>query len=136
VREVTNENVDELCRICVPPEKRTDPIFMTSMELKREWALGMLERWGTYAKLAYRGFTPVGVIQYYPVPEQGVVRIHCIYVPEEENWRKGIGTRLLSSLIEDVRGPKDWFGGEPPVALVIKTFPGEAPGQYPARLFF
>ena len=100
VREVTNENVDELCRICVPPEKRTDHIFMTGMELKRKWALEMLERWGTCAKLAYRGSTPVGMIQYWPVPEQRVVRIHCIYVPEEENWGKGIGTRLLSSLIE------------------------------------
>ena len=136
VREVTNENVDDLCRICVPPEKRTDHIFMTGIELKREWALGMLERWGTCAKLAYRGSTPVGMIQYYPVPEQGVVRIHCIYVPEEENWRKGIGTRLLSSLIEDVGEPKGWFGNEPAVALVTKTFPGEKPGQYPARLFF
>ena len=35
-----------------------------------------------------------------------------------------------------MRGPKDWFGGEPPAALVTKTFPGEAPGQYSARLFF
>ena len=136
VREVTNENVDELCRICVPPEKRTDPIFMTGMELKREWALGMLERWGTCAKLAYRGSTPVGMIQYWPVPEQRVVRIHCIYVPEEGNWRKGIGTQLLSSLIEDVGEPKEWFGNEPAVALVTKMFPGEKLGQYPARLFF
>ena len=55
------------------------------MELKRAWALGMLEKWGACAKLAYRESAPVGVIQYYPVPEQGVVRIHCIYVPEEEN---------------------------------------------------
>jgi|Deesub1362B_J571_1020462.scaffolds.fasta_scaffold00159_8 GNAT superfamily N-acetyltransferase len=136
VREVTHENVDDLCRICVPPEKVTDPVFVTGVELKKEWAIGMLERWGTCAKLAYRGSTPVGMIQYWPVPEQRVIRIHCIYVPEEENWGKGIGTWLLSSLIGDVREPKDWFGGERPVALVTKTFPGESPGQYPARLFF
>jgi len=69
----------------VPPEKRIDPVYVTGMELKRAWALGMLEKWGACAKLAYRESAPVGVIQYYPVPEQGVVRIHCIYVPEEEN---------------------------------------------------
>ncbi len=136
VREVTRGNVDDLCRICVPSEKREDPVYVTGMELKRVWALGMLEKWGTCAMLAYRGSIPVGMIQYYPVPEQGIVRIHCIYVPEEGNWRKGIGTRLLSGLMKDVRGAKDWFGGEPPAALVTRTFPGEAPGQYPARLFF
>ena len=76
VREVTNENVDELCRICVPPEKQMDPIFMTGMEPKREWALGMLERWSTCAKLAYRGSTLVGMIQYWPVPEQRVIAPH------------------------------------------------------------
>jgi GNAT superfamily N-acetyltransferase len=136
VKEVGYENIDKLCRICIPPEKQKDPIFITGMELKKEWALGMLQKWGSFAKLAYRGSTAVGMIQYWPVPEQRVVYIRCIYVPERENWRRGIGTQLLSSLMEDARKPKAWFGGKPAAALVTKTFPGEKPGQYPARLFF
>jgi hypothetical protein len=57
-------------------------------------------------------------------------------VPRKEHWRKGIGRRLLTSLVEDMRRPKEWFGGEPPLALVTKPFPGEKPEQYSARNFF
>lgn len=44
----------------------------------------MLQKWGSFAKLAYDGSDPVGLIQYESVPREGVVYIHCIYVPEKE----------------------------------------------------
>ena len=135
VRDVTRGNVEALCRICIPPDRWTDPIYTSGMELKRAWALEMLDRWGACAKLAYRGSAAAGMIQYWPVPDQCVIHIGCIYVPAERNWGRGIGTRLLSDLLEEAEGLTEWFEGEPPAALVTRTFPGERPGQLSARLF-
>jgi N-acetylglutamate synthase-like GNAT family acetyltransferase len=136
VRDLSAANVEDLCRICVPIAKRDGPAYVTGMELKRRWAMAMLQRWGACAKLAYIGSEDVGLIQYEPVPEERVIHIHCLYVPEQEYWQKGIATRLLSSLVEDMKAPQVWFGDRPARALVTKTFPGEKPGQYPARCFF
>lgn len=136
IRDVTFENIDDLCSICIPPNKRSDPKFITGVEEKREWAIEMLRALGAFAKLAYEGSAAVGFIQYEPIPKEGVVRIHCIYVPEEEHWRKGIARQLFSSLLGEMRTPKVWFDNMPPLALVTRTFPGEKPGQYPAHDFF
>jgi GNAT superfamily N-acetyltransferase len=136
VVEASENNLYDLCRLCIPLERQSDPVFMKGVELKRIWAEDMLKCWGSVAKIAYVGEAPAGLIQYAPVPDEMVVRIICIFVPYREHWRKGIGRRLLTSLIEDMRSPKSWFGGKPPLALVTRPFPGEKPGQYPARNFF
>jgi len=136
VRDVSAANVEDLCRLCVPIAKRDDPAYVTGMELKRRWAMDMLQKWGACAKLAYMGPEVVGLIQYEPIPEERAIRIHCLYVPEQEHWHKGIATRLLSSLVEEMKGPKVWFGDRPTRALVTRTFQGEKPGQYSARRFF
>ncbi len=136
VVEASESNLDDLCGLCVPPERQAAPGFMMGVELKKNWARGMLKRWGSVAKIAYLGETPAGLIQYVPVPEEMVVHITCIFVPHKKHWGKGIGKRLLSSLIEDMKRPKSWFGGEPPSALVTRPFPGEKPDQYSARDFF
>jgi GNAT superfamily N-acetyltransferase len=136
IRDVTEESVDDLCRMCIPPEKMDDPIFVKGREEKKKWAMEMLERWGSFAKIAYQGSAPVGLLQYEPVPAERIASIHCVFVPEKGHWQKGIATRLLSSLIEDMKRPKGWFANKPALTLVTRTFPGELPGQYPARLFF
>ena len=133
IREVTIENADDLCRMCIPLEMRDAPAFVTGAELKRKWATEMLQRWGSLAKLAYEGSTPVGLIQYEPMPEEGVIRIYCIYVPEKEHWQKGIATQMLSSLIEEMKGPKKGLAISP-IGSVTRTS-REKLGQYPARLF-
>jgi len=106
------------------------------MEEKREWAIEMLRLWGSFAKLAYEGSAIVGLIQYEPLPKERVVHIHCIYVPDEEHWQKGIASQLLSDLLEEMKKPKIWFDNQLPLALVTRTFPGEKTGQYPAHDFF
>ncbi|WP_125672144.1 GNAT family N-acetyltransferase [Candidatus Methanodesulfokora washburnensis] len=136
VVEASENNLDDLCMLCMPPDRKNDPVFMKGVELKKIWARDMLKRWGSVAKIAYVGESPAGLIQYTPVPDEMVVRIICIFVPYKEHWRRGVGKKLLTSLIEDMRSPKSWFGGKPPLALVTKPFPGEMPGQYPARNFF
>ena len=60
VREVTNENVDELCRICVPPEKRTDHIFMTGMELKKKMGPRDAREVGYMCQVGVPGIHPGG----------------------------------------------------------------------------
>lgn len=134
--ELSEENIGDLCFLCVPSERLSDLSFMKGVELKKTWVKDMLRRWGPIAKVAYLGETPAGFIQYVPITDEKIVYITCIFVPQKEHWRKGIGRRLLTSLIEDMKCPKEWFGGEPPLALVTKPFPGEKPGQYSARSFF
>jgi GNAT superfamily N-acetyltransferase len=136
VKDVTKQNVDDLCRMCVLPEMRDDPDWIRGAADKKKWALKMLPRWGPFAKVAYHDGSPVGMIQYRPVPDERVVRIDCIYVLNPGSWRKGIATRLLDSLLEDVKKPMSWFDNGRPLALVTRTFPGEALGQYTAREFF
>jgi RimJ/RimL family protein N-acetyltransferase len=136
VVDVGEAQIRDLCRICVPPEKREDPAFVKGMENKGRWAMEMLERWGSFAKLGYDGPTPIGLVQYEPIPLERVVSIFCIYVPDREHWKKGTANHLLASLIEEMRRPQAWFNDQPARALVTRTFPGEKPDQYPARRFY
>jgi len=136
VEDVNEANMEDLCWLCVPVEKRHDPDFIKGVEDKKKWAAQMLRKWGSIAKLAYHNRGPVGMIQYKPVPDERTVHIDCIWVPPGQCLRKGIATRLLSSLMEDVKKPRSWFDKEPPFGLVTKTFPGEGPEQYSARDFF
>ncbi len=136
IRDVTDENVDDLCRICILPERRANPTFIKGVEEKRKWAKEMLRAWETFAKVAYKRSAPAGLIQYKPLSSHRAVYIYCIYVPEQEHWRQGIATQLLDSLIGEMRKPQRWLDHQVPLALITKTFPGERPGQYSARSFF
>ena len=132
----TEEDMEDLCHVCVPSHKRDDPDWVKGVGEKTKWAIEMLHQWGSFAKLAHQGERPVGMIQFRPIPQDRVVHIDCVYVPPAECLRKGIATRLLSSLMEDVKKPMTWFDNKRPLGLVTKTFPGEGPGQYSAREFF
>lgn len=130
------ENATDLVQVCVPPERRSDPAFVTGMAEKHKWVRSMLETYGPFAKVAYLDEIPVSQIQYRPLPDRRLVSINCIYVRAREYWRRGAATRLLNAVIEEVRQPHRWFGGKPAAALITKTFPGEQVGQYTARGFF
>ncbi|MBO3802984.1 MAG: GNAT family N-acetyltransferase [Candidatus Brockarchaeota archaeon] len=136
IKYVDESKVDDLCLLCIPAQNASDPVFARGVEEKRKWSTEMLRKFRSFAKLAYVGSSPVGLIQYEPIVDERVVKIHCIYVPERTHWRKGIGKKLLCSVMEDAKNPLAWFGNEPALALVTRTFPGEKPGQCPARLFF
>ena len=136
VRDVREENVDDLCQVCVASCLRDDPDWIRGAADKKKWAAEMFPKWGSFARVAYENGNPAGMIQYRPSPEERVVRIDCIYVPDQSYWGKGIGSRLLRSLMEDVKKTMKWFNNKRPLALVTKTFPGGAPEQYTAREFF
>jgi len=135
IRDVSTENLDDL-NLCVPLGRRAQPAFVTGMAEKQRWAAEMLNRWGGCAKLAYADATPIGLIQYVPIPAYRALFVPCIFVPEQAHWRQGVATRLLRSLIEHAQEPQAWFEGRPALLLITKPFPGELPGQLPARTFF
>lgn len=136
VRNGIEENIDDLCSVCVSPDLREHPDWIRGIADKRKWAIEALLEWGSFAKVAYVSGIPGGMIQYRPLPEERVVSIDCIDVPVRSYWGKGIGSRLLRSLMEDVKKPMNWFDDRRPLALVTATFPGGAPEQHTAREFF
>lgn len=136
IRDVTGENVGDLCRVCVPSHRWDAPDFVAGMEEKKNWSLEMLTKWGSFARLAYGDGAPVGMIQYRPVPDERVIAIDCIYVPPGRWLRRGVANLLFANLIEDVNKPMAWFDNRSPLALVVNTFEGGGHDQYTAREFF
>lgn len=45
IRDVTGESVDDLCRMCIPPEKMDAPIFIKGREEKKKWAIRSTDRY-------------------------------------------------------------------------------------------
>ena len=82
-------------------KEKNDPLFIEGVKVKRRWAVKVLEKYGSIAKLAYLNSKPVGLIQYQPKVKERLVEVTCIFVPEEENLRKGIGKSLLNALMEE-----------------------------------
>jgi len=136
VESVTENRVENLCQMCVPREKRSEPDWVKGTEEKRRWALEKLKEWGPFAKLAYDGDIPVGMIQFRPVPDEKIITIDCIWVPQRNYWAKGVATKLLAGLLQDTNRTLPWFDNQRPLALVTRTFPGGAPDQCTARDFF
>ncbi|TET22125.1 MAG: GNAT family N-acetyltransferase [Candidatus Stahlbacteria bacterium] len=134
IKDVTRENVDEMVRICVPPDKREHPLFVEGMNIMKRWALGVIEDYASLGKLAYMDSEPVGMIQWLPNPEERLVEIRCIFVRQKENLRKGVGRALLKALIDDMGEPKSYFDNDTPLALVTTAF--EVWGVYPQHKFY
>jgi N-acetylglutamate synthase-like GNAT family acetyltransferase len=134
IRDVSLENIEDLVNLCIPPDKKDDPLFVEGMNAKMRWATHLIERHQSIAKLAYLNSKPVGLIQCQLNPEERLVEITCVFVPEEENFRKGIGKSLLKALMKNVKEPKPAFNNDVPLALVTWAF--EVPGRYPQHKFY
>jgi N-acetylglutamate synthase-like GNAT family acetyltransferase len=134
VKDVTSENIDDLINLCIPSERKSDSSFVEGAKLKRKWAVKALKMYGCVAKVAYLGSKPVGLIQYQLVPEDGVVEVSCVFVPERENLRRGVGKALFEAILEEVRKPQPLLRGEVPDALVTWAF--QVPERYPQNEFF
>ncbi|MCX8014817.1 MAG: GNAT family N-acetyltransferase [candidate division WOR-3 bacterium] len=134
IKNVNSKNVDDLVFFCIPQNKRTNPNYLAGAAEKRKWALSILKEYGEVAKLAYIGSKPVGLIQYHPILSQKVIKIRCIFVPDKEYTRKGIGSALLRSLILDMKKPKLYLNNQSPFALITYAF--ETPAGYSQYLFY
>lgn len=136
VEEVNEKTVEELAWLCVPKERRAEPAFLKGVEAKLAWVRDRLRKGQPVGKIAYVEDEPAGLLQYEIVPEQELARILCIFVPEKRFWGKGIGTKLLSSLLEELRKIRLGTQGTSIRALLVHTFSGESEGQLPARELF
>ncbi len=136
IKDITEGNIEDLCQVCVPPAKKEQPDWVKGAGEKKKWAVQMLQKWGSFAKVAYADGIPVGMIQYRPIPGERIISIDCIYVSRDKYWHKGAATQLFSSLMEDLKKTLICFDNKRALALVTKTFPREDPGQYSAYNFF
>lgn len=136
VRDVSAATASEVAWFCVPPERRADPTFRIGAGAKEVWIREKLARGEPGAKIAYLGTEPVGIIQYEPIPEESAIHILCVFVPDNQHGRQGVGTTLLTSVIDDARQAQPWNGGQPAAVLTTQAFPGHGPDQLPAREFF
>jgi N-acetylglutamate synthase-like GNAT family acetyltransferase len=132
--DITEETIGDLSTLCVPPEKRDNPVFVKGIQTKMEWVRTMLNTHGSCAKLAYSDSQLVGMIQYMPVFHEQIIKIQCIFVPDQSYHQKGIGTHLLEALIQDVDTHSSPFENLFPRALLAYAF--EVPGWYSQHAFF
>jgi ribosomal protein S18 acetylase RimI-like enzyme len=86
---------------------------------KLEWFARAIREFGTCGKIAYHDSKPVAYAQFAPserLPntnhykshpvgksEEGAVFLSCLYVPDKELRRGGIGGKLLKNIINDLR---------------------------------
>jgi len=134
IKDISEQSILDAILICIPEEKRDDPLFKAGIDTKGNWALKMLKKYGCFVKVAYVGSKLVGLIQYEPIPRETVVEIDCIFVYPKSYQHKGIGKALLEALIEDMKKPKPYFNNKIPNALITYAF--ETPAGYPQNKFF
>lgn len=134
IENLQNSNIDDLIQVC-SSKKLDDPIHQRGIALKKAWLREMLRSYGPFAKIAYLHERPVAQILFYPeeadptsiLKRRCVIHLSCIYNPAPEAKRRGIGTRILQSLVEDCRSGAGCLRGTPCWFIVTRPFDtGEA----------
>ena len=87
IKDLAEENIEDLCQVCVPPNKWHHPDWIEGVAEKKKWAVDMLRKWGPFAKVACQGGTPVGMIQYEDRVLFVVLRLHTSYSHPREAYR-------------------------------------------------
>jgi GNAT superfamily N-acetyltransferase len=85
-------------------------------ETKRKWFTEVARRFGNCGFIAYLGVSPVGFAQFAPVeyfpsvskyddliPSRDGIFLACLYIPDRERRRKGIGTLIFQKICSDLR---------------------------------
>ncbi|HVP16912.1 MAG TPA: GNAT family N-acetyltransferase [candidate division Zixibacteria bacterium] len=123
IRDVTEQNIDDLVGLCAPrlKDKRHAQTLKEGGLRKREWIEKALKRFGACAKMAYVEGKAVGLVEFYPMsafpllPERDrrTVMITCVFIPDKTLQQVGIGSKLVRTLIEDLkRTPLKSFAGK------------------------
>jgi hypothetical protein len=112
IKDVTEQNVDDLVRLCAPrfEDERHAQTLKEAGLRKHEWIEKALKRFGICAKVAYVEAKPVGFVEFYPMsafpllPERDkkTIMITCVFVPDKTLQEIGIGSRLVQALISDL----------------------------------
>lgn len=102
----------EFPKACIDPakEKKED-----LLKKKLSWLRNTNKIFGNCGMVAYAGGEPAGYAQYAPskllpnsanyssLPSDDAVLISCLFIPQKELRRLGIGSQLLQSIIDDLR---------------------------------
>ena len=145
IDDVSEENLEDVLKICSgdrPFASMDDPVLGKGRELKRRWLLGMLERHGPCAKIAYLDEKPVAQILFYPEetmpylsnPRKDVIYLKCIFNSVPEALRKRVGATLMEALIDECHAGLDCLGGRACRFVVTRPFPHE--GDLPLGDFY
>jgi ribosomal protein S18 acetylase RimI-like enzyme len=83
---------------------------------KQEWFNKVIDKFGSCIKIAYFNDVPMGFIQYAPPkflprvkeyaagpPSKDTVYLACLYIANNKERSKGLGTRMLENLIVDLK---------------------------------
>lgn len=132
IKDVYLDNIDDFINVCIPLNKKFDPLFKEGFEKKKLWIQKVLESEKTIGKIAYVDNEPKGIIQYLYRPEENILEILCIYISDENVLRKGIGKKLLLSLFEYINSEE--FPYKKPYALI--NYPIDIPNKFPQSEFF
>ncbi|MBC8385475.1 MAG: hypothetical protein H8E57_08165 [Candidatus Cloacimonetes bacterium] len=135
IKNVSYENIKDLIDLCIPPQNKDDRYFLEGSRVKKKWAENVLEKYGSFAKIAYLDSRPAGMLQYLPIPTEKIIKIKCVFVPQKENTRKGLAKLIIEDLINDMKKPKSYFDNNPPNALIVEAFEVYGP-VFPQAEFF
>lgn len=83
---------------------------------KRGWFDKVIRKFGTCGSIAYLNGVSIGFVQYAPAeffprvkeyhsgsPSMDSVFLACLYIPDEENRGKGLGTAMLKNVLDEFR---------------------------------
>ncbi len=121
IKDVSTENIDDLVNLCVPQSGPSLAETLKEGRLKKKvWIEKALKIYGSCAKIAYVNEEPVGFVEFYPIQmfpvlrhmlkDHRIILITCVFVGGERTkglqrqyQGRGIGTKLLQALIEDLK---------------------------------
>jgi len=141
IRDVSTENINDLVNLCVPQSGTPHAETLKEGSLKKKvWIEKTLKTFGPCAKIAYVNEEPTGFVEFYPIQmfpvlrhmlgDHRVILITCVFVGGERTkglqrqfQGRGIGSKLLQALIEDLRHRRiPYFGDEKTEKIAIGSW--------------
>jgi len=129
IKDIKQENLEDIprpCRGCLywefprdferlRQQKKTE----LAEKKKKEWFVETLREFGNCGKIVYQDKMPIGYAQFAPISclpqasnyesgpsgriEDNTVFLSCLYISEDRQRGKGIGMKLLDTVIADLR---------------------------------
>ncbi len=129
-------NLSDLAGLCLPTEGKTNPVLEKGRKEKETWSREMIKKGVPFAKLGYLQRELAGVINFEPIPEEEAANIRCIFVPQEKHQKRGVATRLLEAVIDDMKKPQAWNLNRPAKTLRTYAFSTGNPSFLPQEGFY
>ncbi|MEA2089877.1 MAG: GNAT family N-acetyltransferase [Thermoproteota archaeon] len=131
VKSLSTENIDDEIVCCLGKQlfENPPPEFAAGIEYKRNWLRKQISRYGEAGKIAYRNNEPVGFLEFVPdeiapitmTEKERFVFVDCYYVLRKEQ-RKGIGSALINSTIQEFSKAHSWFDNKPAQSIKLIAF--------------